>query len=153
MNDVIDIELKVDIKSIRETIENALELNDNQQLFEKIVEFEIVKKQANDLLDTIESIEADVKGLINSKANALYTDKWEAIRGKNYKITKSQTGSVFVIDGEPSEEFVVIKKSLDTKLVNNFIKETGKLPSGVQYNEGRGSSIRIRASEDDNSKT
>jgi hypothetical protein len=46
MNDVIDIELKVDIKSIRETIENALELNDNQQLFEKIVEFEIVKKRS-----------------------------------------------------------------------------------------------------------
>lgn len=147
MNDVIDIELKVDIKSIRETIENALELNDNQQLFEKIVEFEIVKKQANDLLDTIKSIEADVKGLINSKANALYTDKWEAIKGKHYKITKSPTGSVFIIDGEPENEFVVIKKSLDTKLVNNYIKDNGKLPSGVQYNEARGTSIRINVQE------
>jgi hypothetical protein len=150
MDDVIDIELKVDIKKLRETIESALDLNDNQQLFEQLIEFERVKKQVADIVDSIKSIEVDAKGLIASKANALYTDKWEAIKGKHYKITKSPTGSVFIIDGEPENEFVVIKKSLDTKLVNNYIKDNGKLPSGVQYNDARGTSIRINVSDDEN---
>lgn len=147
MNDVIDIELKVDIKSIRETIENALELNDNQQLFEKIVEFEIVKKQANDLLDTVKSIEADVKGLINSKANALYTDKWEVIAGRNYKIIKSPTNNVFNITDTVEAEFVVVKKTANTKIINQYIKDNGKLPKGVEYNMERGTSIRINIKE------
>lgn len=149
MNDVIDIELKVDIKSIRETIENALELNDNQQLFEKLIEFESAKKKINDALDLIKSIETDAKGLIISKANTLYTDKWEAIKGKNYKITKSSTGSVFNVTDEAPDEFVVIKRTANTKVINQYIKDNGKLPKGLEYNESRGVSLRITVHEDE----
>jgi len=147
MNDVIDIELKVDIKKLRETIESALDLNDNQQLFEQLIEFERVKKQVANIMDSIKSIEADAKGLIASKANALYTDKWEAVSGKNYKITKSPTNNVFNITDAVEAEFVVVKKTANTKIINQYIKDNGKLPNGVDYNMERGTSIRINIKE------
>jgi len=144
----IKIDLEIDLEKLKETIENALDLNDNQQLFEQLIEFERVKKQVSDIMDSIKSIEADAKGLIASKANALYTDKWEAIKGQNYKITKSPTGSVFEIDGEPAEEFIVIKKTANTKAVNQYIKDNGKLPDGLQYNASRNTSIRININDE-----
>ncbi len=149
MNNQIDIELHIDIESLRETIESALDLNDNQLLFEKLIEFESAKKKINEALDLIKSIEADAKGLILSKANALYTDKWEAIKGKNYKITKSSTGSVFNVTDEADEEFVVLKKTANTKVINQYIKDNGKLPKGLTYNESRGVSLRITVHEDE----
>lgn len=144
-NDEIDINIKVNLKDIRETIESALTLEDNQEIFNKLIEFERTKKKISDYLDLIKSIESDVKGIINSKANQLYTEKWECIKGENYKITKSMTGSVYNIDEteDVSEDFIIVKKSIDTKVVNQYIKDNGALPKGVKYNEQRGTSIRL----------
>lgn len=141
----IKIELVVDIETLKDVIDESKELNDNQEMFDKLVEVYRVKKQVGDILDQIISIETDVKGWIKSKANALYGNEWRAIKGNGYKISKSPTGSVFNIipDSEPPKEFVVVKESLDTALVENFIRETGKLPKGIEYNVSRGSSIRV----------
>lgn len=148
-DNVIKIEAEINIDAIKRSVDDALDLNDNEELFNQLVEFERVKKQANDILDQVKSIEGDVKGLIKSKADALYGIEWEAIKGRNYKITKSPTGSVFAIDGKVQKKFLVIKESIDTKAVNAYVKEKGKLPTGVDYNPQRGSSIRITVHEDD----
>jgi len=148
MNNQIDIELHIDIESLRETIESALDLNDNQLLFEKLIEFESAKKKINEALDLIKSIEADAKGLILSKANALYTDKWEVIAGSHYKITKSPTNNVFNVTDEADNEYIVVKKTANTKVINQYIKDNGKLPKGIDYNMERGTSIRINVKDE-----
>lgn len=142
-DNIIKIEAEIDIDAVKAAIEEAKDLNDNEELFNKLVEFERVKKQAADILDQVKSIEEDVKGFIKSKANALYGNEWEAIKGPNYKITKSPTGSVYAISGKVQKKFLVIKESVDTKQVNAYIKEKGKLPTGLDYNPDRGNSIRI----------
>lgn len=150
-NDIVKIDVTIDLKTIRETIDEALDLNDNEELFNKLVDFARTKKILKDAQEQIESVEADVKGLIKAKANALYGNEWEALKGDNYKITKSPTGAVFAINGKVKKQFLVVKESVDTKLVNKFIKEEGKLPAGIDYNPERGSSIRITVHEDEDS--
>jgi hypothetical protein len=143
MSEPIKIEAEIDIEGLKETIENAKDLNDNKELFDRLVEVARIKKIANDILDQTASIEGQVKGLINSKATALYGNEWEAIKGDNYKITRSGTGAVFKIIGKVQNKFKVVKESLDTEAVTDYIRKSGKLPTGVDYNPTRGSSIRI----------
>lgn len=142
-DNVVKIDVEIDINSIKNLIDESKDLNNNEELFNKLIEFERIKKQAGDILDKVKSIEEEVKGFIGSKGNALYGNEWEAIKGEHYKITKSPTGSVFAISGKVQKKFLVIKESVDTKEVNTYIKEKGKIPSGIDYNPSRGSSIRI----------
>lgn len=149
MTEPLKIELEIDIDSIKQAIEDAVDLNDNEAIFKELVSFEKAKKQLKDAMEQITSVEDTAKGLINSKANALYTSSWEAIQGHGYKITKSPTGSVFSMEkgAKVPKQFLVIKESVDTKLVNKYIKEEGKLPKGLVYNPTRGQSIRITVNE------
>jgi len=149
MAEPIKIDLEINLEEIKDTITEAIDLNDNEQLFSKLVEVYRAKKKINDVIDQLISIETEVKGLIKSKADALYGNEWSAIKGKDYKITKSGTGSVFNIVGKAPKQFLVIKESLDSKLVENFIKETGKLPKGIEYNPSRGYSIRVSVSDNE----
>ncbi len=150
MAEPIKIELEINIDELKDIVNDATDLNDNQQLFSNLVEFERAKKRINAVLDQLISIESDAKGLIKSKAEALYGSEWSAIKGKGYKITKSSTGAVFNIFGKPPKEFLVIKEALDTKLVEAHIKETGKLPKGIEYSPSRGTSLRITVDSNDN---
>lgn len=149
MSEPIKLELEIDLEALKETIEKATELNDSQELFDSLVEVYRAKKQIGDILDQLISIETEAKGLIKVKADALYGKEWTAIKGKGYKIAKTPTGSIFNIlpDAKPPKEFVVIKETLDSKKVEEFIKEKGKLPKGIEYNPSRGSSIRVTVSE------
>lgn len=147
MANIIKLELEIDIDELKETINNAVDLNDNEEVFNSLVQFARAKKQINALYDELIGIEDTAKSLIKSKASALYGNNWQAIKGRGYKISRSQTGPVFNIDGKPPKQFVVIKESLDSKLVENYIKETGKLPKGISYNPSRGSSLRITVDE------
>lgn len=149
MAEPIKLEAEIDLDSLRDTIENAKDLNDNKKLFSQLVQVARVKKQVKDILDQADSIEAQVKGFIDSKAKALYGNDWEAIKGDDYKITRSGTGAVFGIIGKVQKKFKVIKETLDTKAVNDYIKETGKLPTGIDYNPTRGSSIRITVQDNE----
>lgn len=145
----IKIELEIDLEALKEVIDKSKDLNDNQELFSQLVEVYRAKKQISDVLDQLISIETEAKGFIKAKADALYSNEWSAIKGNGYKITKSSTGSVFNIlpDAKPPKKFLVIKESLDSKLVEAHIKETGKLPKGIEYNPSRGHSIRVTVNE------
>jgi len=154
MSDTIKIELEVNLDELKDIINDTKELNDNEQLFSQLVQFQRVKKQISEISDQLTSIETEAKSYIKAKADALYGKEWTAIKGtkgKNYKITKSPTGSVFNImtDKKPPKEFLVIKESLDTELVENFIKEKGVLPKGIEYNPSRGTSIRITVADNE----
>ena len=148
MSEPIKIEAEIDIEAVKQSIEDAKDLNDNEELFNKLVEVYRVKKQAEDILDSLKTIEETVKGAIKSRAEELYGPEWEAVKGKNYKITRSSTGAVFSIAGKVQKKFIVVKESVDTKAVNAYIKEKGKLPAGLEYNASRGSSIRITVQDE-----
>lgn len=148
-NNVIKIEVEIDLDAIKKVVDKAKDLNDNEELFSQLIEFERAKKQAQDVLDQIKSIEENAKGIINAKATALYGAKWEAVKGHNYKITNSPTGSIFNIAGKVQRKFLIVKESVNTKVVNQYIKDKGRLPIGLDYNPDRGSSIRINVHEDD----
>lgn len=151
MSNIVKLELEINIDELRDIITESKDLNDNEQLFNNLVQFARAKKKINDLLDQIISIEEDAKGLIKSKALALYGNGWQAIKGKGYKISRSQTGAVFSVlpDVKPPKDFLVVKESLDSKKVEQFIKETGKLPKGIEYNPSRGSSLRITVADNE----
>lgn len=151
MSNTVKIELEINVDELRDVINDSKDLNDNEQLFANLVQFARAKKKINDLLDQIISIEEDAKGLIKSRAQALYGDGWQAIKGKGYKISRSSTGAVFSIlpDAKVPKEFLVVKQSLDSKLVEQHIKETGKLPKGIEYNAQRGTSLRITVSDNE----
>jgi len=150
MPNIVKIELEINVDELKDVIKDSTDLNDNEQLFSNLVQFARAKKQIGDVLDQITSIEDEAKGLIKSKAQALYGDGWQAIKGKGYKISRSYTGAVFSLDGKAPKEFVIVKESLDSKLIENYIKETGKLPKGVSYNPSRGTSLRITVSDENN---
>jgi len=147
MAEPIEIQATINLDQLKQVVEDSKDLNDNKELFNKLVEVQRVKDQVGEILDQLTSVEQEVKGLINSKANSLYGNEWSAIKGDGYKITKSGTGAVFAIAGKVQKKFLVIKESLDTKAVNAYIKEKGKLPTGVDYNLSRGHSIRITVND------
>ena len=145
MSNKVRLELEIDIDELKSIIDGSKDLNDNQELFQNLTEVYRAKKQVGDLLDQLISIETEAKGWIKSKADALYGKGWTAIKGKGYKISQSGTGAVFNIlpNVKPPKEFLVIKETLDSKKVEQHIKETGKLPKGVEYNPDRGTMLRV----------
>lgn len=152
MSNKVKLELELDIDKLQSVIENAKDLNDSQELFNSLTEVYRAKNKIGELLDQLIGIETEAKGWIKSKADTLYGKGWSAIKGKGYKINKSATGSVFNIlpDQKPPKQFLVVKESLDSKLVEQHIKETGKLPKGIEYNASRGTSIRVVVSDGNN---
>jgi hypothetical protein len=125
------------------SIESSLDLKDDQDVFEGLVHTTKVKKELKDLLTAVEEIESEAKGLINSKAKALYGSDWQVIDGDKFSITKSPTGDIYTINGEPNKKFIKIKKSVNADEVDNFVAEHEKLPVGIELNDKRGESLRI----------
>lgn len=148
MSNIVKIEAKFDIDNIREQIEASKDIKGDEAYFEQLVEIQRVKNQLGDIADLIKSIESEAKGLINNKAKALYGDNWQVIKGERFKILRSKTGDVYLINGEPNSKFVKVKKSIDTKIVDSYVTEKGKLPKGIEINDQRGESIRITIDED-----
>lgn len=149
----LKIDFEIDINQLKGSIDDSDDLNDNEKLFSKLVEFQRVKEQIKNVLEQVEQIERDAKGTIKQKANQLYGDSWTAIKGDGYKITKSETGAVFNIIGRPQKKFIEIKESVNTKEVLSHIKEKGKLPGGLEYNPSRGTSIRITVHDNDQAES
>lgn len=154
MDSLVKFEFEIDIVKIHDIVNDASDLNDNQEMFGELVKITRVKKQLELLLDQVTSIELEAKSAIKGRATELYGANWSAIAGNGYKITKSATGAVFSVlpDATPDADFYEAKLSLNSKLVENYVKETGKLPEGIEYNSTRGSSIRITVKDED-SKT
>lgn len=152
MNDKVTINAEFDLALIRDTVEAATRIEDDQEVFEQLAGIQQVKKQLAELDDLVKSVEAEAKSAIKSKAKALYGDDWQAIEGDNFKITRSATGSVYSIVGKPGRKFVKVKESVDTDAVEeHMLAHDGQLPSGIEVNPSRGESIRIsmKASDED----
>lgn len=143
MENIVNINANIDLKALREQIEKATKIEDGEKFFESLSEVYKIKAEIGAVLDQITSIETEAKGLINSKAKALYGNEWQAISGEKFKITRSRTGDVYSIVGNAPPRFVKIKKSVDSKAVDNYVAEKGKLPTGIEINDQRGESIRV----------
>lgn len=145
MKEPIKLELEIDIEALKDVIEKATTLEDSEEVFNALSEVYKAKQQVTDILDQLISIESETKGLIKAKADNLYGKGWTSIKGKDYKISQSFSGSIFsAIDGEEiKRKFLVIKESLDSKAVNEYIKEKGELPKGIEYNPNRNSYIKV----------
>lgn len=140
---MIEIKYTLDLERVKGDIASSLNLENDAKLFEALASLAAIKEEFKQAADTVDEVDRTIKQHINDRAKALYGTNWEAIVGDNYKITKSSTGSVYEATDEAPEEFLVIKKSVDTKAVETEVKKTGKLPVGIEFNGKRGESIRI----------
>ena len=137
------IEIDIDLDQLRADIETATKIDSDERFFEGITIIERVKKDIKDLSDDIYSIEQDVKGLINTKAKAIYGGDWQVIKGETFKITRSKTGDLYLINGEPHKKFLKVKTSVDSKAVDEYIEKYDALPRDIEINDKRGESLRI----------
>lgn len=137
--------IKINDDELKQAIASAKDLNDNEAAFAELAKVSQIKKQIKDVLDTLEGIEADAKNEIDGRAKALYGNDWQAIAGKGYKITRSRTGSVYTINPEikPLKKYLVIKETVNTKLVDAEVEVNGKLPKGIEINPSRGTMIKV----------
>lgn len=145
----IKIEAEFDIDKLKAQIEATQKIKDGEEYFEQLTEIQRVKKQLGEVEDLLKSVETEAKGLINAKAKSLYGDNWQVIKGEKFKISRSKTGELYLINGTPNPKFVKVKKSVVADLVDEYVTENSKLPKGIEVNDKRGESIRITISEDD----
>ena len=139
------IEHEIDLKALHKAIDEALDLKDNEMLFGQLSSITSAKNDVKEILDKVEKIELEAKGLINSKAKALYGNDWQVISGKGYNILRSPTGSVFTHnpDVKVHKKFIKIVESIDTDAVKAELDKTEKLPKGIELNPSRGETIKI----------
>lgn len=151
MSNIIHLDAEIDFDAIKETIEGALKLEDNQDVFYALIDVARVKEQVKILLEKVETVERDAKGLVNSKAKALYGDDWQTIVGKGYKINRSPTGSIYIANPDipVSKKFLIIKESVNAKAVDEYVIAKEKLPKGIEINPSRGYSITIKVKDED----
>lgn len=142
---MITLNYELDEEKLAESINEAIKLEDNEQMFNNLCEVKRAKLELEDALEKLEKIEVVAKGLINSKATQLYGNSWQTIVSKDYKITRSKTGNIYVLnpDIKVNKKFLKIVESIDTKLVDAELEKTQKLPQGIEINPNRGDSIRI----------
>lgn len=143
----IIINAELDLEALQKIADDALTLDDNAELFAKLAEFATAKGQIDEALDAIKRAEVQVKGIINAKAKQLYGNNWQAIAGPGYKISRSFTGAKYEQTGAAPEQFIIIKQSVDSKAVDNYVKANSALPEGIEINQARGESIRITVKE------
>lgn len=139
------IEHEINLENLHKTIEESLNFNDNEMLFGQLSSITTAKNEIKDLLDKVEKIELEAKGLINSKAKALYGNDWQVISGKGYKILRSPTGAVFTRNPaiKVDKKFIKIVESINTDAVKAELDKTEKLPTGIELNPDRGETIKI----------
>lgn len=144
-NNMITLNYEIDEEKLSETINEAIKLDDNEQMFNQLCEVKRAKAELEDALEALDKIEVVAKGLINSKAKELYGNDWQTIAGQGYKITRSKTGSIYQVSPmeRPNKKFLIIKESIDSKAVDAAIEKSGKLPKGIEINPNRGESIRV----------
>ena len=151
MSNVIKLEATFDLDAIKAEIESSKKITGDEAYFEQLSKIQATKKVLGDIEDQLKSIEAEAKGFINSKAKALYGDNWTVIDGANFKISRSKTGDVYIINGSPASQFIKTKVSVDTKAVDKYITENKKLPKYIEVNDQRGESIKITVKSNEDS--
>jgi len=142
---MITLNYEINEEELAKSINEAIKLDDNEEMFNQLCTVKRAKLELEDALEKLDGIEVIAKGLINSKAKQLYGTDWQTIASKNYKITRSKTGNVYIRNPEISvnKKFLKIVESLDTKAIDAELEKSQKLPKGVEVNLNRGDSIRI----------
>lgn len=143
---MVELNIKIDDEKLEKTIADAEQLSDNDKVFASLTEVVKAKKELEDALEVVARLEAKAKQDIDAKAKALYGNDWQAIAGTGYKITRSFTGAVYIInpDQRPDKKYLKVTESIDTAKVKAAIElNDGKLPKGIELNPHRNTSIRI----------
>lgn len=143
---MIELNIKIDDEKLEKTINNAEQLSDNDKVFASLTEVVKAKKELEDALEVVARLEAKAKQDIDAKAKSLYGNDWQAIAGTGYKITRSFTGAVYIInpDQRPDKKYLKVTESIDTAKVKAAIElNDGKLPKGIEINPHRNTLIRI----------
>jgi hypothetical protein len=133
----------INLDKLRKSVETATKIEEAEEFFLQMGSVAGIKKLVKDVLEQIESVEADVKGLVNAKAKALYGPDWQVISGERFKITRSKTGDLYLVNGTPNAKFTKVKISVDSKAVEEFVAANDKLPKGIELNDQRGESLRM----------
>jgi len=137
--------ITIDDDHLKEAIAKSADL-EHEQAFAALADITKAKKELADALETLEGVEREVKYTIDDRAKALYGTDWQAIAGDGYKITRSKTGAVYVINPEvkPAKKFLKITETVNAKAIEAELEaHDGKLPRGIEYNPSRGTMIRI----------
>ena len=141
---MINLNYEINEEELAKSINEAIKLEDNEEMFNQLCQVKVAKKELEDALERLDKIEIIAKGLINSKAKQFYGTDWQTICSKNYKITRSQTGNIYVRNQDHvNKKFIELKETILTKVIDSEIEKTGKLPKGIEVNPSRGESIRI----------
>ncbi len=138
------IEAEFDLEGFKNALESTKTIKGDEEFFTKLGAIDVLKSQLKTVSDELISLETEAKGLIDARAKALYGDNWQVIDGERVKIVKSPIGSVYDIADTTSAKFVVVKKSANTKAIEDFVVKNSKLPKGVELNPDRGWSMRIK---------
>lgn len=139
-----DISLKIDLTKLIEQIEESNNLSDID-FYNNLSSLFETKKELLDILDSIKSLESKIYQQIDSRAKVTIGSDWSAIKGNNFKITKSYSGQSYEITGEPDKAYLKITESPDSSKITEYRNlHDNKLPQGFGINENRNSSIRIK---------
>lgn len=133
----------VDVEALKKSVEDATKIEDSEEFFTQMTAVVGIERLIKDVLEQVGSVVTDVKGLVNAKAKALYGPDWQVISADRFKITRSKTGDLYLINGTPNPKFIKIKKSVDSKAIEEFVAKNDKLPAGIEINDQRGESLRI----------
>ena len=156
----LTIQIDLDVQPVLDTIAKAKSLENNNDLFNGLAPIITEKKKLEDALEQVEAVERQVKQTINDRAKAIMGPDWAAIKGTNYKFTRSFTGSVYelvpILDEDTGEvikeadpEFVKITVAPNTEAITKFREANSALPECVAINESRGESIRLTVQTND----
>lgn len=132
----------IDKHELKETIGRASSMQ-GEEFYNTLLSITGFKNSIKEALDEVDGLEREVKSLINDRAKKDYGNDWQAIKGDNFKITRSKTGSMYLINGKPNSKFVVVKSTVNSDAVNEFVENNERLPKGIEINDQRGESLRI----------
>lgn len=148
------IEYLLDIDKLKTLINEASNLNDNNDFFKKLSEINQAKSELKDILEEVDSIEQEIKSVINGRAKQLYGSDWQVIKGRGYKLSRYFSGDIFsrLEDQKIDKKYLKIIERLDSKIIEETIVKTGALPKGLEYNNNRSEVIRISVDKNENNQ-
>ncbi len=141
---VIELNLgTVDLGAIQAAIESSGSLDDNDAIFQGLSEIQFIKDKLAEASALVKATEDEVKSTINSKAKALIGKNWQVVKGEGYKISRSEAGAKYEATEDADDKYLKVAISVNSDEVDDFVKNSGKLPKGIAYNPKRSEQIRI----------
>lgn len=141
---IVTVAAEVDLGGVLKAIADSKTLDDNDAIFRGLSSIVEVKAQLDKAAFALRDLEAQVKTAINDKAKELVGKDWQVIQGAGYKISRSWAGSKYDYDEEVADEkYLHLKISANSEVIDEYVKDNGKLPDGIELNPNRSEQIRI----------